>query len=70
MSAKGILLNYLRIKDVLFVPKFNEKSAEKELDYFINKCKNLNLNLKVVPVEEDGSISNKGGIFNCISWTC
>jgi len=68
MSAKGILLNYLRIKDVLFVPEFNEKSTEKELNDFINKCENLNL--KVVPVEEDGSISNKGGIFNCISWTC
>ena len=61
-SAKGILLNYLRIKNTCYVPKYEGND-----NCLINILKENKLT--VVEIEEDGSYSDEGGIFNCISWT-
>lgn len=73
ISAKGIVLNYLRLKDMIFLPKFTGlddatitiKGSEKPLKDFLE---GEGRNLKVIKVAEDGTISKKGGVFNCISW--
>jgi len=67
MSIKGIILNYLRIGDTLFVPSWNDKILKEELEKFIKICDTYCLKCK--EVEEPKTISSQGGIFNCISWT-
>ncbi len=64
-SAKGILLNYLRIENSCYVPKYEENNN------YLKEFKKILVEngLTVVEIEEDGSYSDKGGVFNCISWT-
>jgi hypothetical protein len=73
ISAKGIVLNYLRLKDTIFLPKFTGladatitiKGSEKPFKDFLE---GEGRNLKVINITENGTISEKGGVFNCISW--
>jgi len=65
ISAKGIILNYLRIEDTIFLPKF-KNCNETQNNNFKKICEGLCI--KCEEVEEDGSISDLGGVFNCISW--
>lgn len=60
-QANGVYINYLQMKDIVFVPSFKMKEdniAIKQFEQYFNT---------VVPVESN-LIANDGGILNCISW--
>lgn len=64
LDATGIYLNYLQVKEIVFVPVYGLKEDDKALEVlrsaFIKK--------KIVPVRSN-EIARTGGVLNCISWT-
>ena len=64
ISAEGIVLNYLRLGDYFFLPKFEGGNGDL-YDVLTNNGVNKE---KIVEIEEEGTISQQGGVFNCISW--
>ncbi|RZK26429.1 MAG: hypothetical protein EOO43_02860 [Flavobacterium sp.] len=62
-QANGCYINYLQMKDYVFVPIFGLS----EDDIVIKQFENIFTNQKVVAVESN-DIANDGGVLNCISW--
>ena len=56
-------LNFLRVRNIIFVPKLNIPSDEIAIEQIGNIFKDC----KIVPVLADG-IVRRGGALNCISW--
>jgi agmatine deiminase len=60
-QANGVYINYLQMKDIVFVPTFGKKEDDIALRQFEQYFKT------VVPVDSN-EIADEGGILNCISW--
>lgn len=56
-------LNFLKVRNIIFVPKLNIPSDEMAVEQIGNIYKDC----KIVPVLADG-IVRRGGALNCISW--
>ncbi len=63
LDAKGIYLNYLQMKDIIFVPVYGLKEDEQA----IKILKSVFPKEKIVPVPSI-EIAKQGGVLNCISW--
>ncbi len=62
-DARGIYINYLQMKDVIFVPQFNFKE-DKLAEHFLSETFPKS---KIVPILCN-EIAREGGILNCITW--
>lgn len=62
-DAKGVYINYLQMKDVIFLPIFGMRND----DDAIIKFERIFTKNKIVPVE-CASLAKDGGALNCISW--
>ncbi|RZK07017.1 MAG: hypothetical protein EOO46_14860 [Flavobacterium sp.] len=62
-QANGCYINFLQMKDIIFVPVFGLNEDDKVL----NQLENIFTNHKVIPIESN-EIANNGGVLNCISW--
>lgn len=62
-DATGIYINYLQMKDVIFLPVFGLEEDEKA----VNQIEKLFPAHKIVPVKSN-EIAKEGGVLNCISW--
>jgi agmatine deiminase len=60
-QANGVYINYLQIKDIIFLPTFGIKEDDIAIRLLEQYFKT------VVPVESN-VIADEGGILNCISW--
>lgn len=63
MDATGIYLNFVQVKDIIFLPAFGLKEDEQALKSF-QKIFPKN---KIVQVRAN-SIAKQGGVLNCITW--
>jgi len=62
-DARGIYINYLQMKDIIFVPQFGFKQDE-----LANKFLSTTFpKSKIVPLLCN-EIAKEGGVLNCISW--
>jgi agmatine deiminase len=61
-SARGIYINYLDLKQAVFVPVFDLPEDQKVIDHFVQL-----FNKPVVPVLAN-EIAEEGGLLNCVSW--
>lgn len=62
-DASGIYINYLQMKDIIFVPQYDFK----EDDLAAKTISDIFPKSKVVPVLCN-LIAEEGGVLNCISW--
>ena len=62
-DAKGIYLNFLQMKDVIFLPIFGLE----EDDLAIQKMEEVFSSSTIVPIMSN-EIAKQGGVLNCISW--
>lgn len=62
-SAEGIYLNYLQMKQAIFVPVFNRKADEMA----VKILEQVFMGHKIIPVESN-EVAKEGGILNCITW--
>jgi agmatine deiminase len=60
-QANGVYINFLQMKDIVFVPTFGKPEDSIALRQFEKYFKT------VVPVDSN-EIADEGGILNCISW--
>lgn len=63
VSAKGLHLNYLQMKQAIIVPIFNQSTDDKA----IRLLENIFEGQKIVAMDCN-EISAEGGVLNCISW--
>lgn len=63
VSAKGLHLNYLQVKQAILVPVFNQATDDKA----IRLLENIFAGQNIVAINCN-EISNEGGVLNCISW--
>lgn len=63
IDAKGIYINYLQMKDIVFVPKFGIK----EDDVAFKAFERIFVGQKIVQVDST-EIAKDGGALNCITW--
>ena len=63
VSAKGLYLNYLQMKQAIIVPVFNHSTDDKA----IKLLENIFAGQNIVAIECN-EISADGGVLNCISW--
>ena len=63
VSAKGLHLNYLQMKQAILVPVFNQASDDKAM----RLLENIFAGQNIVAIECN-EISADGGVLNCISW--
>jgi agmatine deiminase len=63
LNAKGIYINYLQMKDVVFIPTFNMKEDNETIRLFEQLFKEK----EIIPVDSR-EIAKEGGILNCITW--
>lgn len=64
IDATGFYINYLQIKNVIFLPAFNKVQDQKVEKLF----KKVFPKYKIILIDSS-SIAKKGGLLNCISWT-
>ena len=62
-SAEGIYLNYLQMKQAIFVPIFKRNSDDIALRILEKVFKGEN----IVPIESN-EVAKEGGILNCVTW--
>lgn len=60
-DATGTYINFLLIKNIVFLPVFGLKEDKKAIELFQQYYD------KVVPINAE-ELSKKGGVLNCISW--
>jgi len=64
IDAKGVYINFLRMKDLVLVPVFglgeDEKAVSKAMDLFKGST---------VDTVRSDEIAKDGGVLNCISWS-
>ena len=63
VSAKGLHLNFLQMKQAIIVPLFNQSTDDKA----IRLLENIFDGQKIVAMDCN-EISVEGGVLNCISW--
>ncbi len=63
LSAKGLHLNYLHMKQAIFAPVFNQASDDKA----IRLLESVFVGHNIVAIDCN-EISAEGGVLNCISW--
>jgi len=63
LDATGLYINYLQMKDVIFLPVFGLKEEDSCLKLF----EQLFPESQIVPVQSK-QIAKQGGVLNCISW--
>ncbi|MBL0103609.1 MAG: agmatine deiminase family protein [Bacteroidetes bacterium] len=63
VSAKGLHLNYLQMKQAIIVPVFNQSTDDKA----IRLLENIFTGQNIVAIDCN-EISADGGVLNCISW--
>ena len=63
IDAKGVYINFLRMKDLVLVPVFGLDEDEKA----VSKVRDLFKGSTVDTVRSD-EIAKDGGVLNCISW--
>lgn len=63
IDAKGVYINYLQMKDVIFLPIFGMRND----DDAVSKFESIFTKNKIVPVHCE-SLAKDGGALNCISW--
>lgn len=63
ISAKGLHLNYLHMKQAILVPIFNQATDDKALRIM----EEIFQGQKIVPIDCN-EIAFEGGVLNCISW--
>lgn len=63
LDATGDYINYLHMKDIIFLPVFNRPEDEKVIRQF----ESLFNGTKIVPVESN-DLAKDGGVINCITW--
>ena len=63
VSAKGLHLNYLQMKQAILVPVFNQSTDDKA----IRLLENIFAGQNIVAIDCN-EISADGGVLNCISW--
>ena len=63
ISAKGLHLNYLQMKQAVVVPLFNQGTDDKAVRLFENIFKGQN-----IATIDCNEIAAEGGVLNCISW--
>lgn len=63
VSAKGLHLNYLQMKQAIIVPVFNQSTDDKA----IRLLENIFAGQNIVAIDCN-EISADGGVLNCISW--
>jgi len=63
VSAKGLHLNFLQMKQAIIVPVFNQSTDDKA----IRLLENIFEGQKIVAMDCN-EISAEGGVLNCISW--
>jgi len=63
VSAKGLHLNFLQMKQAIIVPVFNQSTDDKA----IRLLENIFEGQKIVAMDCN-EISTEGGVLNCISW--
>ena len=63
-DARGIYINYLQMKDIIFLPKFG---FIKEDEIVVKTLSKIFPKTKIVPVLCN-EIAKEGGILNCIAW--
>jgi agmatine deiminase len=62
-DATGLYINYLEVKNLIFLPVFNIKDDEP----IIKKMEQIFSDRKVIPILSN-DIARKGGVLNCITW--
>jgi agmatine deiminase len=62
-DARGIYINYLQMKDIIFVPQFGFKKDEPANKFLSTAFPKS----KILPVLCN-EIAQEGGVLNCISW--
>lgn len=65
-DARGIYINYLQMKDVIFAPQY-KGNFKKEDERAIKVLTDIFPKSKIIPVICN-SIAKDGGVLNCISW--
>lgn len=63
LSAKGLHLNYLQMKQAILAPVFNQASDDKA----IRLLESVFVGHNIVAIDCN-EISAEGGVLNCISW--
>lgn len=63
IDATGIYINYLQMKNILYLPVFGLR----EDDQAVRQFEELFIGSKIVPVHSK-EIAKDGGVLNCISW--
>jgi agmatine deiminase len=63
ISARGLYLNYLQMKQAIIVPIFKSKCDGKALKVLEEVFKG-----QTIATVESNSLADEGGILNCISW--
>jgi len=64
MDATGFYINFLQMKNILFLPAFGlmkDKNVEDQFKKLFPKSKIVSVNC--------GDLAKDGGVINCISWT-
>lgn len=63
MSAKGIYINYLQMKQAIIIPTFENKYDEKAM-----KVMEEVFTGQTIKTVESNQIAKGGGVLNCITW--
>jgi agmatine deiminase len=63
ISAKGIYLNYLQMKDIIFIPTFGIKEDDIAVKQFEQIFRG-----NTIRTVDSNEIAVDGGVLNCISW--
>ena len=63
ISARGLYLNFLQMKQAIIVPTFKSKFDDKAIKVLEQVFKG-----QTIATIESNELANKGGIINCISW--
>ena len=63
LSAKGLYLNYLQMKQGIIVPTFKSKHDEQAIKVLEKVFKG-----QTIATVDSNELANEGGILNCITW--
>ena len=63
ISAEGLYINYLQMKQAIIMPTFNSKYDEKAMKVLESVFKG-----KPITTVESNVLAKEGGVLNCISW--